>query len=404
MRLTLATAALVRHRTRTLLAILGVAVSAALLLDMVMLAGGMRESFGDLLMVRGYQLRLAPKGTLPFDSEATIAGAAELVAALRARSDVAAVSPVLGGQLHVLAEGGADTAATAPPRAVTFALGIEPAVQGDYERTGGADVARDDQVVANDAFLRAARAEVGDTIDVAAGFDPQLRAYAARRRVAIVGTARFFYMPAGQAAVALPLATLQALRGPEGQDRVSLLMARVRDGADVEATRAAIERTQPRVSAISTATALAQVEQRLSYFRQLAFVLGAISLVIGFLLVTTLVTVSVNERVGEIAVLRAIGVSRLHVVQQIVIEGAALSLSGAALGLALGRVTARDLNAILADFPGRPAAFEFFVFQPAAAWRALGLLVLSGVAAGVYPSWRAASLPIAGTLREEAVG
>lgn len=404
MRLTLAAAALLRHRTRTLLAILGVAVSAALLLDMVMLAGGMRESFRDLLLVRGYQLRLAPKGTLPFDSEATIAGAAELVAALRGRPDVAAVSPILGGQLHVLPAGGADAAATAPPRAVAFALGVEPDVQGDYERTGGADVARDDQLVANAAFLRAANARVGDTLDVAAGFDPQLRAYAARRRMVVVGTARFFYMPAEQAAVALPLATLQALRGPEGQDRVSLLMARVRDGADVEAARAAIERAMPRISAISTATALAQVEQRLSYFRQLAFVLGAISLVIGFLLVTTLVTVSVNERVGEIAVLRAIGVSRLHVVQQIVIEGAALSLTGAALGLALGLVTARYLNAILSDFPGLPAAFEFFVFQPAAAWRALGLLVLSGVAAGVYPSWRAASLPIAGTLREEAVG
>ncbi|MGZ8414834.1 MAG: ABC transporter permease, partial [Gemmatirosa sp.] len=365
---------------------------------------GMSVSFRDLLLVRGYQVRLAPKGTLPFDSEATIAGAAELVAALRARADIAAVSPVLGGQLHVLPSGSPDAAGTAPPRAVAFALGVEPAVQGDYERTAGADVAREDQVVANDAFLRAARARVGDTLDVAAGFDPQLRAYAARRRVAIVGTARFFYMPAEQPAVALPLPTLQALRGPEGRDRVSLLMARVRDGADVEAARAAIDRAMPRVSAISTATALAQVEQRLSYFRQLAFVLGAISLVIGFLLVTTLVTVSVNERVGEIAVLRAIGVSRLHVVQQIVIEGAALSLSGAALGLALGLVTARYLNAILSDFPGLPAAFEFFVFQPAAAWRALGLLVASGIAAGVYPSWRAASLPIAGTLREEAVG
>jgi putative ABC transport system permease protein len=403
-RLTLAAASLRRHRTRTLLAVLGVAVSAALLLDMVMLAGGMRESFGDLLLVRGYQLRLAPKGTLPFDSEATIAGAAELVAALRARPDLAAVSPVLGGQLHVLPAGAPAEGEAPPPRAVAFALGVEPAVQGDYERTGGADVARADQLVANDAFLRAARARVGDTLDVAAGFDPQLRSYAARRRLAVVGTARFFYMPAEQPAVALPLSTLQALRGPEGADRVSLLMARVRDGADVERARADIDRTLPRVSAISTATALAQVEQRLSYFRQLAFVLGAISLVIGFLLVTTLVTVSVNERVGEIAVLRAIGVSRAHVVQQIVLEGAALSLSGAALGLALGLVTARYLNAILRDFPGLPAAFDFFVFQPAAAWRALGLLVLSGVAAGVYPSWRAASLPIAGTLREEAVG
>jgi putative ABC transport system permease protein len=404
MRLTLAAASLRRHRTRTLLAILGVAVSAALLLDMVMLAGGMRESFGELLMVRGYQLRLAPKGTLPFDSEASIAGAAELVAALRAEPRIEAVSPVFGGQLHVLGGAASDDPGSAPPRAVAFALGIEPSVQGDYELESGADIARPDQLVANAQFLRAARVRVGDTLEVAAGFDPQLRAYAGQRRMVVVGAARFFYTPGEQSVVAVPLATLQALRGAEGADRVSLIMARVRDGASVEETRVALERAMPRVSAISTATALAQVEQRLSYFRQLAFILGAISLVIGFLLVTTLVTVSVNERIGEIAVLRAIGVSRAHVVQQIVIEGAALSLSGAALGMALGLVTARYLNAILSDFPGLPAAFRFFVFQPAAAWQALGLLVLSGVAAGIYPSWRAASLPIAGTLREEAVG
>jgi len=41
---TLAFASLRRHRARTALAVLGVAVSAALLLDMVMLAGGMRDN------------------------------------------------------------------------------------------------------------------------------------------------------------------------------------------------------------------------------------------------------------------------------------------------------------------------------------------------------------------------
>ena len=57
-----------------------------------------------------------------------------------------------------------------------------------------------------------------------------------------------------------------------------------------------------------------QVDERLSYFRQLAFILGAVSLVVGFLLVTTLVTVSVNERLGEIAVMRAIGVRARRIV------------------------------------------------------------------------------------------
>ena len=72
MLLRLAWATLTRHRSRTLLAILGVAVSAAMLLDMVMLSSGMRASFKNLLLSRGFQLRLAPKGTLPFDTDATI--------------------------------------------------------------------------------------------------------------------------------------------------------------------------------------------------------------------------------------------------------------------------------------------------------------------------------------------
>src|SRR5918992_6219424 len=97
----LAVASLTRHRTRTLLAIVGVAVSAAMLLDMVMLATGMRESFRSLLLAVGFQLRLAPKGTLPFDTEATIGGASEVIARVRAHPDVRMVSPVLGGQLHI---------------------------------------------------------------------------------------------------------------------------------------------------------------------------------------------------------------------------------------------------------------------------------------------------------------
>jgi putative ABC transport system permease protein len=180
-------------------------------------------------------------------------------------------------------------------------------------------------------------------------------------------------------------------------------MVRVRNGADAEQVRSWIESKIPNVSAISIATAIAQVDERLSYFRQLALILGAVSLFVGFLLVTTLVTVSVNERAGEIAVMRAIGVSRPHVVQQIVLEGVAITVLGAVLGLGLGLVTARYLNTILSAFPGLPMAIDFFLFQPRAAWSALGLLVVSGIGAGIYPAWRAASLPIAESLRREAI-
>ena len=391
----LAWATLTRHRSRTLLATLGVAVSAAMLLDMVMLASGMRTSLRNLLLSKGFQLRLAPKGTLPFDTDATIPDASNVIRVVRTIPDVTAISPVLGGQIHVTI-GGRTTTATA--------LGVEPAVQGDFEITQGRTPSAMNELVASDDFLRATGAKIGDTLSAASGYDPQLRSFTGRRTLVLVGRAHFLYMPAEQRAVGLPIATLQGMRGADARDRASLFMIRVRDGADVDAVLHRLQAAVPTATAVSTETAMRQVDERLSYFRQLAFILGAVSLAVGFLLVTTLVTVSVNERLGEIVVMRAIGVARSRVVLQIVVEGVAIMLVGALTGLALGLVTARYLNSILASFPGLPAAIDFFLFEPRDAWGALGLLTAAGILAGVYPSWRGASLPIATTLREEAVG
>ncbi len=394
MRLALAWAGLRGHGVRTLLAILGVAVAAAMLLDMVMMSTGMRESFRELLLSRGYQIRLAPKGTLPFDTDATIEGTSRIVAVLRANPDIMAVSPVLGATIHVPVGNRTVTSA---------ALGVMPEVQGDYELLSGRDPIASNSIAVNDDFIRATGAQIGDTLEVATGYDPQLRTFAASKRLVVTGRLRFIYGAINQPATAIRLSTLQEMGGSVRTDDASLFMLKVRDGADVERIRAWIERGVPSVSAISTATAIAQVDERLSYFRQLAFILGTVSLFVGFLLVTSLVTVSVNERIGEITVMRAIGVSKAHIVQQIVMEGMVISLAGAVGGLALGLVTARYLNSILSSFPGLPMAIDFFLFQPRSAWTAMGLLTLSGVAAGVYPSFRAASLPIATTLREEAI-
>ena len=394
MRFALAWSSLRRHATRTLLATLGVAVAAAMLLDMVMMSTGMRESFRELLLSRGFQLRLAPRGTLPFDTDATIENTSGIVTLLRSNPEIITISPVLGGSIHVPRGNRIITSA---------ALGIDPSVQGDYELLSGKDPMADDAFVANDDFLRATGARIGDTLEVASGYDPQLRTFAGSRKLVLTGRVRFLYGAANQLATAMRIATLQGMGGPERANDASLFMIKVRDDAQVERIRSWIERQIPGVSAISTATALVQVDQRLSYFRQLAVILGSVSLFVGFLLVTTLVTVSVNERIGEITVMRALGVSRAHIVQQIVLEATALMLVGSVAGLGLGLATAHYLNAILSSFPGLPMAINFFLFQPRSAWMALGLLALSGVAAGVYPSLRAASLPIATTLRQEAI-
>src|SRR5256885_11769360 len=128
MRAALAQASLIRHRARTTLAVLGVAIAAAMLLDMVMLATGMRESFRQLLVSRGFQLRLAPKGTLPFDTDATIPGVSAIMATLRSNRDVREISPVLGASIHIPI-GGGDVSGSA--------IRIHPAGEGGFQLVVG---------------------------------------------------------------------------------------------------------------------------------------------------------------------------------------------------------------------------------------------------------------------------
>ena len=79
-----------RHPLRTALSLAGIAVASAMLLDMVMLSGGIEKSFSDLLLARGYHIRITPKGTLPFDTEAAIPGATDIVRAIHQEPGVAA--------------------------------------------------------------------------------------------------------------------------------------------------------------------------------------------------------------------------------------------------------------------------------------------------------------------------
>jgi putative ABC transport system permease protein len=386
---------LARHPLRTALSLAGIAVAAAMLLDMVMLSGGLERSFADLMLTRGFQIRVTPAGTLPFDADATIAGAGGLRDTVRADPRVAVAGAVLGASLHARR---GDSVVT------LFAYGVEPEAQGIYQLESGRDLAPGDSVglLLSQPAAAILHARPGDQVTLAASLDPGTAGARAERTFVVRGIVRWLYDYRGQRSIGLPLATLQAMTGRAAEDRVSLLMVKVRPGADAGLVARSFRERHPRVAANSVADLVAAFRVRMLYFRQLAWILGTVSLLVTILLVTTLLTITVNERLGEIVTLRAIGVSRAHVVRQVMAEGLALTLLGALLGAALGLVTARYLDAILTSFPGLPAAFWFFVPRPDAIALAGAALLVTGTLAGIYPAWRAAGAPIAATLRAEA--
>src|SRR5690606_30151493 len=213
---------------------------------------------------------------------------------------------------------------------------------------------------------------------------------------------RWLYDHRGQPSVGTLLPVMQSLAHARAEDRVSVFVVRVHRDQQAEAVTTRLRQQLPALEVNSVTDLVIRFRERLVYFRQLSYILGVISLGVTVLLVATLMTITVNERLGEIATLRAIGIARGTIVRGVMLEGALLTAIGGALGVGLGVITARFLDRILTSFPGLPAAISFFVPEPLSLLLAAVVLLLTGILAGAYPALVAARAPIAATLRTEA--
>ena len=384
-----------RHPLRTALSLAGIAVASAMLLDMVMLSGGIEKSFNDLLLARGYQIRLTPKGTLPFDTEAAISGASRVVSAIRVEPGVEAAGAVLGTPIYGRRS---DSLVT------LFGYGIQPEAQGIYQVLQGSDLQPGDTLglLVGETAARILGAGVGDTVALAGRLDPQIANAAVDRRLAVRGVVRWIYDSRGQPSVGAVLPLMQRLGRDAAADHASLLLVKAVRDDDVEGLADRLRARFPALEVNSVADLVVQAKRRLVYFTQLSYVLGGMSLIVAVLLVGTLLTITVNERLGEIATLRALGIGRGTIVRQVLAEGATLTVLGTGLGIVLGLATAEYLDAILTGFPGLPEAFSFFVPRRETLSVAALVLLVTGSLAGLYPAWLASRAPIAATLRSEA--
>jgi putative ABC transport system permease protein len=285
-----------------------------------------------------------------------------------------------------------------------FGYGIQPEAQALYALESGSDLEPLDTMglLVSTPAARLLGVQPGDSVTLVGRLDPQVIAGRGGRTLAVRGIVRWIYDYRGQPSVGTVLPVMQRLADRRAGDRASLLMVKVRDDAAVAGVVTRLREIFPRLETNSVVDLVRHFKKRLVYFRQLSYILGTMSLIVTVLLIATLLTINVNERLGEIATLRAIGISRATVVREVLVEGLTLTLLGSIIGTMLGVATARYLDSILTSFPGLPAAFSFFVPRRESLTTAGLVLIVTGALAALYPAWVAARAPIAATLRAEA--
>jgi ABC-type lipoprotein release transport system permease subunit len=109
----------------------------------------------------------------------------------------------------------------------------------------------------------------------------------------------------------------------------------------------------------------------------------------------------VNERQGELAILRALGLAAPRVTLLVLVEGVVLAFLALLPGFAIGALAARGLDAILTSSPGLPAGLSFFVPGAGAVASTAVLVLASATLASAYPAWLASRTNVALTLHRE---
>ncbi len=384
----LARGVLRRTPGRTGLLVVGVAVAGALVFDMAMLGDGLERSFGAVLATLGYEVRVVLRGTLPLATEALLPQADAVARALARHPDVAAVMPVLVHQVYL------ETTAGPVPVVVV-------GVQGD---AGGLVRPRGDApaggVLVNPRLATTFGLRPGARVRLAARRDPQTGAMLRARDVRVDGVAEFVFDLQGQRSLAMPIGALRDLLGVD-PGAASFLAVKLRPAADPDRVAGWVAVTFPTLEALSVQRLLAQVRRQLMYFRHFAVVLSGVGLLLAALLVGAVLTVAIGERLGELAMLRAVGLARLRLAQLVLAEGLVLALASVPLALLLGMGVGTILDGILRTTPGIPQSLHFFVVTPTAAVRAAGLVVCTAALGAVYPAWVAGRLNVATTLHQE---
>lgn len=122
----------------------------------------------------------------------------------------------------------------------------------------------------------------------------------------------------------------------------------------------------------------------------LFLVLGGVALLVGAIGIANVTLVSVLERVGEIGLRRSLGAARRHIAAQFLVESTSMGLVGGVIGASMGVLVVVGISAARTWTP---------VLDPWVPLAAPAVGAVTGLVAGLYPAWRAASLEPVEALR-----
>src|SRR6266436_1621880 len=122
-----------------------------------------------------------------------------------------------------------------------------------------------------------------------------------------------------------------------------------------------------------------------------AIAVPAIALLVGGIVIMNIMLVSVTERTKEIGIRKSLGARQTDILRQFLVEAVTMSAIGGAIGTIIAWIIGRVLTAVF--FPTYLSVGAVII--------AVGVSMVVGIMAGVFPAWKAARLDPIEALRAE---
>jgi putative ABC transport system permease protein len=200
---------------------------------------------------------------------------------------------------------------------------------------------------------------------------------------------------AGATIAAFDLPTAQKLFGLSG--KLNTINVLTTPTANKDAVQRAIARTLPPGDQVVTGQTVVNEEttvinQALSVFSTALVVFALIALFVGGFTIFNTFSITVGQRTRELALLRILGASRRQVFRSVLLEAAIVGLVASLIGLGLGVLAAKGLEALLSGFGvSLPSGSLVFGLRTVVVGLAVGVGVT--VVSAISPARRSVRIP-----------